>query len=283
MVRRSGLGILISAAVGTLFLVPDHGSAQDSLSDSACGILTVVSPLNDRELEVLKARAEQGDADATCNLGWIYTSGLGVPRDATAGIRWYLLAAELGHAETQYFFGVVGLSAGGGVLEDEVEAVRWYHLAAEQGHAGAQYSLGLAYDNGVGVPEDDAEALRWYRLAAEQGNPAAQDNLGRLYAYGEGVPEDDVEAVRLYRLAAEQGDATGQVNLGGQYYNGDGVPEDLVYAYMWWNLATAQGNEDARELKDIVEQRMTREQIAEAQRLSREWIETHPQDGATEG
>ena len=28
---------------------------------------------------------------------------------------------------------------------------------------------------------------------------------------------------------------------------------------------------------------MTREQIAEAQGLSREWIETHPQDGATEG
>ena len=27
------------------------------------------------------------------------------------------------------------------------------------------------------------------------------------------------------------------------------------------------------------EQRMTREQIAEAQRLSREWIEAHPQDG----
>ncbi len=36
---------------------------------------------------------------------------------------------------------------------------------------------------------------------------------------------------------------------------------------------------DARE-KDKIEQRMTREQIAEAQRLSREWFETHPQDGA---
>ena len=58
-----------------------------------------------------------------------------------------------------------------------------------------------------------------------------------------------------------------------------GVPEDKVLAYMWLNLAAAQGNEDAQENKDIVEQRMTREQIAEAQRLSREWFETHPQDG----
>ena len=48
---------------------------------------------------------------------------------------------------------------------------------------------------------------------------------------------------------------------------------------MWFNLSAAQGNEIAQENKDIVEQRMTREQIAEAQRLSREWIETHPQDG----
>ena len=28
---------------------------------------------------------------------------------------------------------------------------------------------------------------------------------------------------------------------------------------------------------------MTREQVAEAQRRSSEWIETHPQDGVTEG
>ncbi len=63
------------------------------------------------------------------------------------------------------------------------------------------------------------------------------------------------------------------------YGNGEGVPEDLVYAYMWYNLSAAQGNEIAQRNKEIFEQRMTREQIAEAQRLSREWIETHPQGG----
>ncbi len=48
---------------------------------------------------------------------------------------------------------------------------------------------------------------------------------------------------------------------------------------MWYNLAAAQGNEIAQETKDIIEQRMTREQIAEDQRLSREWIEAHPPGG----
>ena len=63
------------------------------------------------------------------------------------------------------------------------------------------------------------------------------------------------------------------------YANGEGVPEDDIVAYVWFNLSAAQGNETAQRNKDIIEPLMTREQIAEAQRLSREWIETHPQDG----
>ena len=57
------------------------------------------------------------------------------------------------------------------------------------------------------------------------------------------------------------------------YFSGNGVPEDDVLAYMWFNLAAAQRDENAQNDKDIAEQRMTREQIAEAQRLSTEWIE----------
>ncbi len=100
-----------------------------------------------------------------------------------------------------------------------------------------------------------------------------------MYADGEGVPEDDEEAVWWYSLAAEQGYASAQYNLGLMFADGEGVPEDLSLAYMWYNLSAAQGNSGARWDKIMVKQRMTREQIAEAQRLSREWIETHPQDG----
>ncbi len=62
------------------------------------------------------------------------------------------------------------------------------------------------------------------------------------------------------------------------FTDGEGVPEDLSLAYMWYNLSAAQGNSLARWDKIIVERRMTREQISEAQRLSREWIQTHPED-----
>ena len=100
-----------------------------------------------------------------------------------------------------------------------------------------------------------------------------------MYRDGDGVPEDDAEAVRLFRLAAEQGFALAQFNLGVMYANGEGVPEDDVLAYMWFNVAAAQGYEGAQGNKDLLAERMTREQIAEAQRLSREWIEAHPPGG----
>jgi hypothetical protein len=103
--------------------------------------------------------------------------------------------------------------------------------------------------------------------------------LGLRYADGEGVPQDDTQAARWFRLSAEQGHARAQFSLGRMYRRGDGVPEDLIFAYMWWTLSASTGHEIARVNRDIIERRMTREQIAEAERLSREWIEEHPQDG----
>ena len=89
---------------------------------------------------------------------------------------------------------------------------------------------------------------------------------------GEGVPEDVTEATKWFRKSAEQGEAKAQSNLGVLYANGDGIPEDNVLAYMWWKLAAAQGHEVAKKNKGIISGRMTKEQIAEAQKLSREWL-----------
>ena len=122
---------------------------------------------------------------------------------------------------------------------------------------------------------DPADAVKWYRMAAEQGLANAQFNLGVMYAEGQGVPEDHAEAVKWYRMAAEQGHANAQLNLGVKNAIGQGVPEDNVFAYMWFNLAAAQGDEDAKKGKGMISENMTKEQIAEAQKLSREWLAKH--------
>jgi TPR repeat protein len=96
-----------------------------------------------------------------------------------------------------------------------------------------------------------------------------------MYTNGEGVARDNAEAVKWYRKAAEQGYVDAQYNLGLMYEDGDGVAEDDIFAYMWWNLAAAQGHEKAKENKGNLTERMAREQIAEAQKLSREWLAKH--------
>ncbi|MET0873765.1 MAG: hypothetical protein ABWX81_03080 [Pseudolabrys sp.] len=82
---------------------------------------------------------------------------------------------------------------------------------------------------------------------------------------------DYASALRLIRPLAEQGDANAQYNLGVFYDNGLGVPQDKVRAYMWFNLSAAQGKEGAAAFRDLIARRMTPAQIAEAQRLAREW------------
>ena len=44
---------------------------------------------------------------------------------------------------------------------------------------------------------------------------------------------------------------------------------------MWFNLAAMQGDEAAREERADLAQFMSGEEVAEAQRQAREWIETH--------
>ena len=115
------------------------------------------------------------------------------------------------------------------------------------------------------------EAVKWYRKAAEQNHAEAQYNLGVCYSNGQGVAKDEVEAVKWYRKAAEQNFAAAQYNLGVCYYKGEGVAKDYVEAYKWLLLAARQGDEDAKKNITMLESKLTPEQIAEGQKLARDF------------
>ncbi len=160
---------------------------------------------------------------------------------------------------------------------DYATALRGFRPLAEQGDANAQYKLGYMYNYGLGVPQNSAEAAKWYGRAADQSDANAQYKLGRLYFFGLGVPTSYAEAAKWYGRAADQSDANAQYKLGSMYFSGQGVPVDYVVAYMWLNLSAAQGLETSAMLRKILtESIMTPAQIAEAQRMAREWLEAHP-------
>jgi TPR repeat protein len=116
-----------------------------------------------------------------------------------------------------------------------------------------------------------AEAMEWYLLAAAQGFVKAQMELSGLYTKGDGVQQDDAQAFYWCSRAATQGEALAQCYLGSLYFRGKGVNQDYVLAYMYFSLAAAQDQEDAIRGRDLASQCMDAEQIAEAQRLAREW------------
>lgn len=70
----------------------------------------------------------------------------------------------------------------------------------------------------------------------------------------------------------ETNDAETCFQLGMAFSTGKGVPYDLVQAHKWFNAAALQGSKEAAEWRAELAMEMTPAQIAEAQRLAREWF-----------
>ena len=147
--------------------------------------------------------------------------------------------------------------------------------AAERGDANAQYSLAIyyRYTHDQGSAFSNAEALKWFTRAADAARIDAMTELGKMYMEGIGVPLDYKNGANWYIKAAEFGDTEAQFALAEAYVDGLGVPVSLVHAYKWFNISSSySGSEPIAKLRrDMLESRMTREQIAEAQKLSSEW------------
>jgi hypothetical protein len=150
-----------------MLLSPLAGCSKKS--EPPASELSQQQPLKQRVEELLK-RAETGDADAQAELGQLYASGQGLPKNAAH-------AAEL------------------------------FRKAADKGIASAQYGLGKLYEQGDGVPQDSAKAVDLLKRSAVNGYAKGQAALGALYAKGKGVTHDEVLAYVWSSLAVAQGEA----------------------------------------------------------------------------
>jgi len=108
-------------------------------------------------MRLLRRLAEQGNAEAEGEIGYLYQDGDGVPRNP-----------EL--------------------------AMSWFRKSATDGYLLAQNKLGLMYANGWGVPQDGPQSVFWFRKAAEQGYAPAQGSLVRIYTEGRLVRQDPAQA-----------------------------------------------------------------------------------------
>lgn len=220
-----------------------------------------------------KAKADKGDAQSQWIVGGLYSSGTGVKADPKRAVKYYTLAAEQGLSQAQFQLALHYLS-GDGTKVNEAEAVYWFTEAAKNGIVEAELELGRCYLSGKGLETSGIDAVKWFRKAAEHGSPAAEYYLGKCYFDGTGVSRNIQEGLERTRRAAEAGFALAQNALGNCYERGTGLEKDYLQAYKWYALAAAQDDANAPDIRVSmakVETSLTKEQVAEAQRLAREF------------
>ena len=246
-------------------------------------------------LKALMDDAENGIAQAQFILATMYANGQSVSQDNKEAFKWYFrLAAEQGAA-------LEGIEVDKFKKKNIPQELKFLTNDAESGIAEAQFKLGMIYAYGQGVPQDDQQALKWYQLSAEKGNSRAQYALGMMYYKGQGVPLSEQKAMEWFRLSIGQtvfperiiiynlakknvvsalkilvddagnGMAEAQYYLGDLYGDGIGVPQDYMLAHMWYNLSALQGHENATDQISSLEDKMSPQQIEQAQEMVRDW------------
>lgn len=78
-------------------------------------------------------------------------------------------------------------------------------------------------------------------------------------------------ALASWQDAAAQGDRRAMLALGRLYFQGLGVLQDFIEAHKWFNLAASRGDGEAAQERETLAQKMTIEQVAEAQARASNW------------
>ena len=163
------------------------------------------------------------------------------------------------------------------------EAAKWYRLAADSGHREAQYLLANLYLFGQGVPGSYSLYVEWLEKSANNSYPNAEYLLGDHYAksaYGDSfnLYPDYKNAFIWYLRAAEHDQVMAQAYVGYYYLKGLGVKKDLVSAYYWLGLARDRGMGPASAILRENKKTFSRDEIAKAEELIRQWHLAHPND-----
>ena len=110
--------------------------------------------------------------------------------DFETALHEFTLAAEEGLDLAQYNLGILYFT-GQGVPKDTAEAFRWTEAAAQQGHIAATFNLGSLYHSGDGVAADQDMAVQLFESAARAGHANAAVVLANMYADGEVTAEEE--------------------------------------------------------------------------------------------
>ncbi len=86
---------------------------------------------------IMRPLAENGDADAQYNIGWMYLNGYGLRINDSLALTWWKKASEQGHSDASFSIGMLYSLGEGEVPKDSDKAIDYYLIAADDGHEDA--------------------------------------------------------------------------------------------------------------------------------------------------
>lgn len=133
------------------------------------------------------------------------------------------------------------------------------------------------------IPEGNEDQQDWYGTLVgdqEDDDPNIDDIAREKFnrAFEAAIAGSFREAYQVYLELAEAGIAVSQYYLGKMYLKGSGTLQDYCLAHMWLNIAASQDHKKAAIQLEKLTARMTAEQLAEAQKMAREWIKSRARD-----
>lgn len=299
------LGAMYYAGVGT---PQDYGQAikwftqaakgNDRVAQFALGYIYEKgesAPQNYKKaIKWFKRAGQQGIGEAQINLGYFHDNAIGTPKDQAEAFKWFKMAAENETTSDEVAipaqFSIAKMYASGtGTSQDFTQATKWYGKLAKRGYIEAQFQLAEALHHRDNTAQDSEGALKYYLTAAKNKHAGAQYMLGAIFDmaliglthpsahYSENAFEDrDKIAIEWYTKAAEQCHPKAGYQLGLHYSRGDGVPRDKVEAYKWFGISVSCGdNRLSQGSQNSVGERLTPEQVSEAQSRIAAWLEKH--------
>ena len=84
----------------------------------------------------------------------------------------------------------------------------------------------------------------------------------------------DAEIAEAHAAVRVEAHSDDLYRLGLIYATGQGDSADIVQAHMWFNLAAMRGSDAAKESRRDLATQMSTAEIAQAQKLAREWLST---------
>jgi TPR repeat protein len=128
-----------------------------------------------------KANRAKADAEADAASSALYNQGLAARKagDNSKAVELYRKAADMGNADAMCNLGFM-YEKGHGVPQDYKKAGEFYRMAIEKGNATAMSNLGEFYRDGFGVKQDFAKAEELISQSLAKGFKGAEAELAKL-------------------------------------------------------------------------------------------------------